>query len=91
MPVYTINEPLKHNGTAYAPGETVEMEPKAARELLALGVLAPAAKVEAKAGPKPAAKLEAKVEAKADSTPKDDTKPGEGETNGPGEPGEEGK
>lgn len=49
MPSYIVKEPLKHDGTAYAPGETVDMDAKAAEELLALGVVAEAAdKTEAK-------------------------------------------
>lgn len=44
MPTYCVKEPLKHDGKTYAPGETVDMEAKAARELLTLGVLGPAVK-----------------------------------------------
>jgi hypothetical protein len=62
MPQYSVNEPLKHDGQAYAPGETVEMDAKAAKPLQALGVLGPvvkaAAKAEAKA-PAPAAGADA--------------------------------
>jgi len=57
MPTYLVNEPLKHDGEGYGPGETVEMDAKAAKELLALGVLG--APTKAKAEPK----------AKADSKP----------------------
>lgn len=57
MPQYSVNEPLKHDSQSYGPGETVEMDAKAAKELLALGVLG--ATTKAKAEPK----------AKADSKP----------------------
>jgi len=58
MPTYPVNEPLKHDGQGYGPGETVEMDAKAAKELLALGALGPAIKATAKAEPK--AKAESK-------------------------------
>jgi hypothetical protein len=52
MPQYSVNEPLKHDGQAYAPGDTVEMDAKAAKALLALGTLGPAVKAAAKTEPK---------------------------------------
>ncbi len=49
MPSYIVKEPLKHNGKSYAPGESVEMDAKGAKELLLLGVVAEGAdKSEAK-------------------------------------------
>lgn len=39
---YLVLGPLHHNGRAYAPGETVELEPEDAAPLLPLGVVKPA-------------------------------------------------
>jgi hypothetical protein len=54
MPSYLVKEPLKHDGQGYAPGDSVEMDAKAARELLGLGVLGPVTKTKAKAEDKAA-------------------------------------
>lgn len=48
MPTYPVIQPLKHNGQSYAPGDAAEMDAKAAKDLLLLGVLGPATKVAAK-------------------------------------------
>ncbi|OIO04836.1 MAG: hypothetical protein AUJ49_02100 [Desulfovibrionaceae bacterium CG1_02_65_16] len=52
MPIYPVIEPLKHDGQSYGPGDTVDMDAKAAKELLALGVIGPAVKAQAKADAK---------------------------------------
>lgn len=77
MPTYPVLEPLKHDGQAYAPGDSVEMDAKAARELLLLGVLGPAAKAAAKTAAKAETKAEAKPEDQAPA--KDDEGAGQGE------------
>lgn len=77
MPQYSVLEPLKRNGQGYAPGDTVEMEPREARELLALGVLAPAPKAAPQTKPEAKGKSDAKDEAKpkAEAKPEGDGKP----------------
>lgn len=49
MPLYPVLEPLRRNGSRYAPGGSVEMDAKEARELLRLGVIGPAPKAQPKA------------------------------------------
>lgn len=66
MPSYLVKEPLLHDGQKYAPEETIELEAKAARDLVRQGVIEPA-----KPEPKP------KTETKPD--PKDGAKPKDGE------------
>lgn len=40
MPSYIVKEPLKHDGKTYAPGSSVELDAKDARELIDIGALA---------------------------------------------------
>jgi len=84
MPQYPVNEPLKHDGQAYAPGDTVDMDAKAAKPLLALGVLGPAVKVAAK----PDAKVKAEDKAAAAGAAAVGHKTGEADAAAPAEAGE---
>ena len=86
MPQYLVTEPLKHNGQSYGPGsdqDTVEMEAKAARELLKLGVLVLAPKT---AAAQPKSQGKPKPEEKPKDEAKSAEKGGDGnETDGGGE------
>jgi len=53
---YHVQEPLRHDGEEFAVGSTVDLDPKAAKALLASGVLIDQATAKAKAE---AAKAEA--------------------------------
>lgn len=90
MPLYIVIEPLKHDGQSYAPGETVEMDAKAAREVLKLGVLALAPKAAAQTAAQAKAEAEkAKADAKAGAKAEESGK-ASGEGSGDGEPAAEG-
>lgn len=39
MPVFKVESPVRHNGKTYQPGETVELEAKAAAPLLAVAAI----------------------------------------------------
>lgn len=59
MPSYLVKEPLLHDGTRYAPEDTIELEAKAARDLVRQGVIEPAkTKPETKPGPQDSGKGE---------------------------------
>lgn len=82
MPTYPVIQPLKHDGAAYAPGDAVEMDAKAARELLLLGVLG---KPSALAKAAPAPKAEAKPPKAADEDKAAGNAPVAANPSGPGE------
>jgi hypothetical protein len=41
MPIFQVDQPLRHNGRKYRIGVTVELDQEAAEQLLAIGIVAP--------------------------------------------------
>lgn len=79
MPSYPVMEPLKHNGEDYGPGDSVEMDAKAAKDLLLLGVLSPATKASTKTTTKAESKTETKPEDESPAKGGDGSGQAEGE------------
>lgn len=51
---YTVKEPLKHDGTRYAPGAVLELEDKAAAALVAQRIIEKGGKLKKAETPPPA-------------------------------------